>query len=718
MCRVALLKDPENQKLIKKGLEIRTTSYEVYKSFHGRYCKHDHEHQPLEGSTIHKGHRKLRTEFSKLYPRRFARDLAKVLTSFQNRRQEPKDFALWNSVFAMTDKPKSAAVPNMQAKRIKTNTAKLIEPAQMPKKRRRIGEKQTEENEIFNKIVTEVRKVLPRVGRKEILSPEIQKAIQEVFPEKSIVRIIACKGTERSLAPPSSLMQGEAPFRRTIAVERKTQKVLVEDQWEEWEMLSHRQLVRKLLPCAINITVFACNPSEVSPELPQIQPASVPQSSVSDRHVHASRPQRIFDSPAQDSGSEASQVTQPNADATGSQNQLPEPSSDDSKLQQNVQVDAESTLQGPKFKMLKSEEKQLLLRLHKNLGHPSTAVLSQVLRRQGYSSHLIQGLEDMKCSTCQHHQSPKLQRPATLKSELDFGDKVSIDGVTWTNKQGKNMHFYHFLDHGTNYHTANIAPNRTTDRAIENLTTGWLSWAGPPNELMADSATEFNSEAFEMFMRQMNIKCTIVPPQAHWQLGKTERHGEVLQHMLSKFEEDHPINTYQELQRALMMCTAAKNACSLRHGFSPEVLVFGKGLKVPGSLTSDDTLPAHSLASEENAWGVRFREQLAMRENARKAFHDADNNAALRRAALRRERPDRGMYSPGEWVMYWRSSETSKGWRGPAGVIRARQSNPTGWTVFSVLFAHGQPGTICTRKHPTSQCHRSPKYPRNQSSIQ
>ena len=78
MCRVALLKDPENQKLIKKGLEIRTTSYEVYKSFHGGYCRHDHEHQPLEGSTMHKGQRKLRTEFSEQYPRKFARALAKV----------------------------------------------------------------------------------------------------------------------------------------------------------------------------------------------------------------------------------------------------------------------------------------------------------------------------------------------------------------------------------------------------------------------------------------------------------------------------------------------------------------------------------------------------------------------------------------------------------------------------------------------------------------
>ena len=193
---------------------------------------------------------------------------------------------------------------------------------------------------------------------------------------------------------------------------------------------------------------------------------------------------------------------------------------------------------------------------------------------------------------------------------------------------------YHDIDHGTNYHTATIAPNRTIEWALEKITVGWLSWAGPPNEVIADSTTEFNNPEFDQFLRQFNTKLTIIPPQAHWQLGQAERHGDVLQHMLSKYQDDFPIETYNDLQRALMVCIAAKNACSLRHGFAPEVLVFGKGLKVPGSLTSDDSLPAHSLANKGTAWGIKFRTQLSMRESARKAFHEADNNAALRRAAL------------------------------------------------------------------------------------
>ena len=73
-----------------------------------------------------------------------------------------------------------------------------------------------------------------------------------------------------------------------------------------------------------------------------------------------------------------------------------------------------------------------------------------------------------------------------------------------------------------------------------------------------------------------------------------------------------------------MHSTMAKNACGLRHGYSPETLVFGKGLRVPGSLASDDSLPAHAIANAEGHQGVWFRELLAKRETARKAFHAAD----------------------------------------------------------------------------------------------
>ena len=58
--------------------------------------------------------------------------------------------------------------------------------------------------------------------------------------------------------------------------------------------------------------------------------------------------------------------------------------------------------------------------------------------------------------------------------------------------------------------------------------------------------------------------------------------------------------------------------------------MFGKHTKIPGSLTSDEDLPAHCLADAETAQGIQFRKQLEIRERARKAFVEADNDSALR----------------------------------------------------------------------------------------
>ena len=113
------------------------------------------------------------------------------------------------------------------------------------------------------------------------------------------------------------------------------------------------------------------------------------------------------------------------------------------------------------------------------------------------------------------------------------------------NKQNQEFHFYHFIDHGTNYHTAVIAPNRAEiqERCIA---------------VLMDSASEFLSKSFQEYMQSLNVQFVVGPPDAHWQIGRIERHRGVLQNMLSKYELEHDVTNYQELQQAWMHCTMAK----------------------------------------------------------------------------------------------------------------------------------------------------------------
>ena len=653
LCNVGELRDPQNHLPMKKNLTVRTTSRKLHENLNGLWCRRNHEHQQISGSCKVQGQWMSRTQFSENYPRKFARKVAKVLTSFQRPRELPIRDELCTPCFVSEQ-------PEPKRRRVTVPVATLPPvPLEDPErclqpsfqKRRRLDMKQTVPaesaiNQVVQKIVQDVFQLLPRVGRTEITSSQLRNEIQSLFPEKQIVKILAGKGTDRTTPPPKDLNKIEAPFRRSIIQVRQTKEVKVEREWEKWDNLAQRQIVRKGHPAHVSITVFARNPEERSSSSAagvEREPESVPSQSIQTTAAIPPAPEEL------DTKTEIQEEKSP--------------------MLSNTEVDLKHGKHGEHFRALGKTDQASLLRMHANLGHPSAVQLSVSLRQQGYPKSWIDAVKDMSCSVCQMKQAPRNPRPSTLKSDLDFNDKIAIDGVTWTNSKGKTFHFYHVLDLGTNYQVAMSAPNRSTPNVISFMLQNWLNWAGPPNELCSDAAGEFMSEEFEQFLHKYNIKSHNIAPGAHWQQGRAERHGAVLQNMLTKYDCDVPIETYDDLGQGLVQCTHAKNANSLRHGYAPDVLVFGKGLRTPGSITSDDSLPSHVLADEDNCHGIRFREFLAKREAARRAFVTADNDSAIRRAALRRSRPDRGTYTAGDWVMVWRETKNEKRWLGPMKVV-------------------------------------------------
>ena len=325
----------------------------------------------------------------------------------------------------------------------------------------------------------------------------------------------------------------------------------------------------------------------------------------------------------------------------------------------------------------------MLKQMHVNLGHPSNDRLSRALQDQGYRPEVYQAAREFPCVTCAKHAPPKHQRPAVLKPILDFNHKIYIDAINWTNKQGNILHFYHILDAGTNYHIAFASPSNTSSNLIQLLQQHWFTWAGVPAEMVVDSGTEMNSQEFQEFLTQYGIKSITTNPEAHWQNGRIERHGSFLQTMLSKIDTEMNIQNYHDLQMALNQSTNAKNTLSSRHGYSPEIIVFGRQSRLPGSILNDEAAPSHLQAiseSQEINTGA-FRQLLQLRETARRAYHSADNCDVLRRALLRRSCPNRGTYERNQWVMIWKTINIrEKGWVGPQKVI-IQDADHTVWTT-------------------------------------
>ena len=142
----------------------------------------------------------------------------------------------------------------------------------------------------------------------------------------------------------------------------------------------------------------------------------------------------------------------------------------------------------------------MLLQMHRNLGHPLNERLAKALQSSGQRPELVQGALDIRCAVCSACSPPKHQRPGTLRPMADFNFKIYLDGITWTNQQGKSFHFYHILDAGTNYHAATIAPSHTTSDVIQILDQHRVSWAGSSHEIQVNAGTDLNSEELNEFM--------------------------------------------------------------------------------------------------------------------------------------------------------------------------------------------------------------------------
>ena len=59
---------------------------------------------------------------------------------------------------------------------------------------------------------------------------------------------------------------------------------------------------------------------------------------------------------------------------------------------------------------------------------------------------------------------------------------------------------------------------------------------------------EFCSDEFIQLAQGLDVHLRIVAAFAHWQLGRTERHGDIYNTMLEKFDHDHPLENHEQFQ--------------------------------------------------------------------------------------------------------------------------------------------------------------------------
>ena len=232
MCRVGNLKTPDSQEHLRKRMAVCSTSVDLHMALHGKLCQGEHHHRPIAGQTRVQGKSMSLSQWTELYPQKFAKQVAKIMLHDQGQ--------LCPSFAAESD--------------------------EHPTKKRRLGQKMSPQ-EIENRFATSsdinwqtamqlADRSAPRVGTLVVQQGEIIDMIKTICPQHDIKHVVLCRGTDRYVGPNVHIPRGFAPLRRQVCIQRKTE-VVHADEWEPWEHLSNRGLRKKGTSARVSMTIFA-----------------------------------------------------------------------------------------------------------------------------------------------------------------------------------------------------------------------------------------------------------------------------------------------------------------------------------------------------------------------------------------------------------------------------------------------------------------------------
>ena len=178
--------------------------------------------------------------------------------------------------------------------------------------------------------------------------------------------------------------------------------------------------------------------------------------------------------------------------------------------------------------------KQVLRRVHCNLGHPPKETLVRHLAAAKASEAALKGARHLRCEVCLRVNPPHQPRVSKAFQARRFNDRLSMDIIYLKDIRGGTHMFLNCVDDATCYQAASRLLSRSEENVVANLVNGWFCYFGPPDELTIDAEGAFRGMRFESLHAQLNVDVRCIPPDSHWQLGKAERHGQALRYNASR----------------------------------------------------------------------------------------------------------------------------------------------------------------------------------------
>ena len=317
----------------------------------------------------------------------------------------------------------------------------------------------------------------------------------------------------------------------------------------------------------------------------------------------------------------------------------------------------ECWFQGPP---LRHEQRKLapsVVRLHRNLGHPRTEDLVRAMVQHGrMDPECITLAKRLKCATCERTKKPLPPRPTSLKAHGVFNEKICMDYVFLHDCSGNKHNYLHILDPAGSFNMFVWVPNRDPDSVLRAFQDSWASWAGYPRHCLVDQDGAFGGVFADVIGKVTDIDG--IAAEAHWQAGEVEAFNRAFKYAAEKIIDEKQLDGDLDMKSLGIIVSASMNDKVRTCGASANQWLFGKSPQMPYDLL-DREGQVEALQGREPDEELRLRQYIRAQADMLISQYKIDD--ALRTAILRRGRPGRTTYEPGELVAFWRQQKKRKG---------------------------------------------------------
>ena len=299
--------------------------------------------------------------------------------------------------------------------------------------------------------------------------------------------------------------------------------------------------------------------------------------------------------------------------------------------------------------------KQVVAKLHRQLGHPNNDKLVRALRQAKMDEAIVACAKDYKCDVCATMKNKELDKPASLSQASHFNEIIEMDifHLKWDGVKRRSLRSS-MSTQGLNQCCGGQRDFGWGARGHHEAV-GELGWFSETNQNRFFGSPHV--WGFSELVRRQSHQAHIGSKRAHHRMGLVERLHAVRRQQLHKMKTEKPD---LQLEVAVLHACSQRNRLRTVHGSSPAAIVFGFTPGDGGILDEPNALKPSGRPGHQ--------EDEAIRHQAAKAFYEANHSTAVRRALLAKSRPEHVQHQVGDYVYYWRTSMTS--WNLQGGVVQ------------------------------------------------